>query len=137
MVMTLLGAATAHAQYVNRFTTITNGAISFTGNTLGLSKAVGLNQPGTSDAIGAFTTVDTTLQVGTSARHDAGLLAELRERHSEFSPGQHGPLRRARLGRQLQLRRAGRQRRPQRLRHADDAGGDIERRPDPAFREAR
>src|SRR5262249_42248833 len=65
VMVTLLGAATAHAQYVNRFTTITNGAITFTGNTLGLSKAVGLNQAGTSDAIGAFTTVNTALQVPT------------------------------------------------------------------------
>ena len=61
----LLRASAAHAQYVNRFTTITNGAITFTGNTLGLSKAPGLNQPGTSDAIGAFTTINTALQVGT------------------------------------------------------------------------
>ena len=65
VVALLLRAATAHAQYVNRFTTITNGAITFTGNTLGLSKAVGLNQAGTSDAIGTFTTINTALQVPT------------------------------------------------------------------------
>jgi hypothetical protein len=63
VVALLVRAATAHAQYVNRFTTITNGAITFTGNTFGLSKALGQNQPGTSDSIGTFTT--TALQVGT------------------------------------------------------------------------
>jgi hypothetical protein len=73
----LLRAATAHAQtctpsascpasgYCNRFSCITNGAVTFTGNTLGLSKAVGLNQAGTSDAIGTFTTINTALQVPT------------------------------------------------------------------------
>ena len=73
----LLRAATAHAQtctpsasgpasaYFNRFSCITNGAVTFTGNTLGLSKAVGLNQAGTSDAIGTFTTINTALQVPT------------------------------------------------------------------------
>jgi hypothetical protein len=60
-----LRAATAHAQYVNRFTTLTNGAITFTGNTLGLSKASNLNQAGTLDSIGAFTTINTALQVPT------------------------------------------------------------------------
>src|SRR5262245_60878794 len=67
----LLGASPAHAQYVKRPTTtpptnfITNGAITFTGNTLGLSKMSNQNQPGISDAIGAFTTIDTGLKVGT------------------------------------------------------------------------
>jgi len=53
-----------HAVYINRFTTIDNGAILFTGNTLGLSKASNLNQPGTLDSIGAFITIDTNQQVG-------------------------------------------------------------------------
>jgi hypothetical protein len=65
VVALLLRTTAAHAQYVTRFTTITNGAITFTGNTLGLSKASGQNQPGTSDAIGAFSTVNTALKVGT------------------------------------------------------------------------
>src|SRR5262245_1743853 len=66
----LLRVTAAHAQYVKRPTTtpptntITNGAITFTGNTLGLSKMINQNQPGTSDAIGAFTTVNTALKVG-------------------------------------------------------------------------
>src|SRR5262249_36651104 len=65
VVVTLLGATAAHAQYVNRFSTIKNGAITFTGNTLGLSKATNLNEAGKSDAIGAFTTINTALQVPT------------------------------------------------------------------------
>src|SRR5215475_7653354 len=51
--------------YCTRFACNANGAITFTGNTLGLSKASGMNLPGTSDAIGAFTTTNTALQVGT------------------------------------------------------------------------
>jgi large repetitive protein len=65
VVVALMRVTAARAQYVTRFTTITNGAITFTGNTLGLSKMVGLNQAGTSDAIGAFSTVNTALQVPT------------------------------------------------------------------------
>src|SRR5262249_59940431 len=76
VMVTLVRATAVHAQtcspsvtcpasgYCTRFTCITNGAITFTGNTLGLSKASNLNQPGTSDAIGAFTTTNTALQVG-------------------------------------------------------------------------
>src|SRR5262249_47110011 len=64
-VVMLMRVTAARAQYVTRYTTITNGAITFTGNTLGLSKSTNLNQPGTSDAIGAFTTTNTALQVGT------------------------------------------------------------------------
>jgi len=65
ILVVVLRAASAHGQYVTRFTTITNGAVTFAGNTLGLSKANNLNQPGTSDAIGTFTTTNTALQVGT------------------------------------------------------------------------
>src|SRR5262249_30498088 len=61
----LLRVTAAQAQYVTRFTTITNGAITFTGNTLGLSKANNLNQAGTLDSIGAFTSINTALQVPT------------------------------------------------------------------------
>lgn len=54
------------ATYILRQTVIAdNGAVVFTGNTLGLSKQVDQNLPGTSDAIGAFITTDTTQQVGT------------------------------------------------------------------------
>lgn len=51
--------------YILRYSTVAdNGALVFGGNTLGLSKQVNQNQPGTSDAIGAFITLDTTQQVG-------------------------------------------------------------------------
>src|SRR5262249_16666353 len=65
VVVVLMRVTAARAQYVSRFTTITNGAITFTGNTLGLSKASNLNQAGTLDSIGSFTSVNTTLQVPT------------------------------------------------------------------------
>ncbi len=61
----LLTSLPAHAAYINRFSTITNGAITFTGNTLGLSKQPTTNAPGTSDAIGAFITTNTALRDGT------------------------------------------------------------------------
>jgi large repetitive protein len=65
VVVLLLRATAAHGQYVTRFTMITNGAITFTGNALGLSKASNVNQAGTLDSIGAFSTVNTALQVPT------------------------------------------------------------------------
>ena len=63
----LLGfaAGSANAQYVNRFSTITGGAITFTGNTLGLSKATNTNAPGTNGSIGTFISTNTSLQDGT------------------------------------------------------------------------
>ena len=74
----LLGAASiSHAAYVNRFTTITNGAVTFTGNTIGLNKQAGANAPGTSGAIGTFiastnpTSVDGTYPLGTTATWQA------------------------------------------------------------------
>ena len=74
----LLGAASiSHAAYVNRFTTITNGAVTFTGNTIGLNKQAGANAPGTSGSIGTFiassnpTSVDGTYPLGTTATWQA------------------------------------------------------------------
>src|SRR5215211_4863346 len=61
----LLMIKPAHAAYVNRLSTITNGAITFTGNTLGLSKNPTTNAPGTSDAIGTFISTNTALRDGT------------------------------------------------------------------------
>ena len=58
-------AGPLHAAYVKRYTTIANGGMTYTGNTLGLSKATGSNQPGTNGSIGAFITTDTALKVGT------------------------------------------------------------------------
>ncbi len=53
--------STLSATYIQRFSTTDNGGITFTGNTLGLSKATGQNNPGTLDAIGAFITTNTPL----------------------------------------------------------------------------
>ena len=50
--------------YINRFSTTDNGGITFTGNTLGLSKLTNQNQPGLADAAGAFITTDVSQQVG-------------------------------------------------------------------------
>ena len=59
-------AHSASAQtYISRFTTTTNGAVTFTGNTLGLNKVAGQNNPGGAGSIGAFITTNTILQVGT------------------------------------------------------------------------
>ncbi|HMF95002.1 MAG TPA: hypothetical protein VKE96_11940 [Vicinamibacterales bacterium] len=57
--------ALAEAQYVQRFTATTNGAITFAGNTLGLDGAENQNGPGTVGAIHTFVTTDTSLQDGT------------------------------------------------------------------------
>jgi large repetitive protein len=66
----------AHAVYINRYSTIANGAVTFTGNTIGLNKAANTNAPGTSMAIGTFiaangTSVDGTYPVGTTATYTA------------------------------------------------------------------
>lgn len=50
--------------FVQRYSDIDHGGIIFCGNTLGLSKASNLNAPGVEGSIGAFTSLDTTLQVG-------------------------------------------------------------------------
>lgn len=47
-----------------RFSETAAGSVIAVGNTLGLSKAVGSNAPGTSDAIGAFTTLNAGSSVG-------------------------------------------------------------------------
>ncbi len=57
--------STLDAVYIKRYSTTDNGGILFTGNTLGLSKQAGKNEPGTCDSAGAFITVDTTQKVGT------------------------------------------------------------------------
>src|SRR5262245_27602655 len=51
--------------YCTRFACNANGAITFTGNTLGLSKRDDRNEIGLDDAIGAFTTTNTALVVNT------------------------------------------------------------------------
>src|SRR3954464_5375802 len=64
MCCALLMPAQAEAQYAQRFTATTNGAITFTGNALGLDGAVDQNAPGTRGAIGTFITTDISLQDG-------------------------------------------------------------------------
>lgn len=51
--------------FVLRYSSNDTGAITFTGNTLGLSRSSTPGAPGTLDIIGAFVTVDTNLQYGT------------------------------------------------------------------------
>lgn len=52
--------------YILRYSNVgVHGQMTFIGNTLGLSKAVCVNDRGQSDAIGAFTTIDPTQMVGT------------------------------------------------------------------------
>jgi uncharacterized repeat protein (TIGR01451 family) len=55
----------AHAQYVQRYSIITNGAITFTGNTLGLSGSGTYGTPGTNGSIGTFTTTNSSSTFGT------------------------------------------------------------------------
>lgn len=59
-----LALPSLQASYVKRYTTIANGGMTFAGNTLGLSKASGSNQPGSNGSIGAFITTNTALKVG-------------------------------------------------------------------------
>ncbi len=54
-----LFSAGAHAQTL-RFSKTTTGGLVATGNTLGLSKDLNLNGPGTRDSIGTFIALDTT-----------------------------------------------------------------------------
>ncbi len=62
----LAGGQKAAAQnYLLRYVNTASGAVTFTGNTLGLAKQSGANQPGTLDSIGAFITLNTNSQVGT------------------------------------------------------------------------
>ena len=71
------GLNLAQAAYVTRFSTVTNGAITFTGNTIGLNKQANANAPGASGAIGTFiaannpTSVDGTYPAGTTATWQA------------------------------------------------------------------
>ncbi len=51
--------------FIERYTNVKNGGILFCGNTLGLSKIANQTTPGTEGSIGAFTSLNTALQVGT------------------------------------------------------------------------
>lgn len=43
--------------FIQRYSDVKKGGITFSGNTLGLSKATNLNAPGTQGSIGAFTSL--------------------------------------------------------------------------------
>ncbi len=49
--------------FIQRYSSIKKGGITFIGNTLGLSKLTNQNQPGLQGSIGAFTSLDNTLKV--------------------------------------------------------------------------
>lgn len=51
--------------FIQRYSNVKKGGIAFCGNTLGLSKATNQNAPGTQGSIGAFTSLNPALQVGT------------------------------------------------------------------------
>jgi hypothetical protein len=69
----LVCAQPASAQYLTRYTTLTNGAVTFTGNSLGLDGAPGQNGQGTRGGIATFITTDTTLRDATPAPSSAPL----------------------------------------------------------------
>lgn len=62
ILITLL-TALLEGTYIERFSSTENGGIAFTGNSVGLGKARGKNNPGKNDSIGAFMTTNTELQV--------------------------------------------------------------------------
>lgn len=49
-------------KYIERFSTVDNGGMIFTGNAVGLSKSTGENSPGKNDSIGTFMTTNLNLQ---------------------------------------------------------------------------
>ncbi len=51
--------------FLQRYSDVKKGGITFSGNTLGLSKAPNQNAPGTEGSIGAFISLNNALQVGT------------------------------------------------------------------------
>ncbi len=55
-ILLLLSVGYVDATYILRYSTTDNGGISYTGNTLGLSKFAGQNNAGLEDSIGAFVT---------------------------------------------------------------------------------
>jgi hypothetical protein len=64
VVAALLLAVDARAQYLERRSLNTTGAVTFTGNTLGLSKATSTNGLGTEDSIGTFISTDPSQRDG-------------------------------------------------------------------------
>lgn len=65
--------------YIERFSTTDNGGITFTGNSVGLGKSTGENNPGKNDSIGAFMTINPNLQVN---NYPAGTTLKIAENSS-------------------------------------------------------
>ncbi|MGH2707862.1 MAG: hypothetical protein ACRDJK_06165, partial [Actinomycetota bacterium] len=65
LILAMLWSAEAWAVYINRYSTTNRGAVTFTGNTLGLSKRSNQNRPGIEDSIGTFITTNLLSQDGT------------------------------------------------------------------------
>ena len=62
VLLMMLWLSSADASYTLRKSIITAGAITFTGNTLGLNKVTGGNSQGTANSIGTFISTNTALQ---------------------------------------------------------------------------
>jgi uncharacterized repeat protein (TIGR01451 family) len=62
--LALLSAVDLQGAYIKRYSTIANGGMTFTGNTLGLSKRTNSNRPGSNGSIGTFITTDSNSQDG-------------------------------------------------------------------------
>ena len=62
--MSCVAVPSLWASYTTVYSINTNGGLSYTGNTLGLNKRSNQNNPGTSGSIGAFSSLDPSLQVG-------------------------------------------------------------------------
>lgn len=63
------------ATYILRYNTTDNGSISYTGNTLGLTKLAGQNNPGVADSDGAFITTNLPLPVPVGSYVNDGTVA--------------------------------------------------------------
>ena len=65
LLLCFAGPTTFGQAYLLRYTTTASGAVTFTGNTLGLAKVSNRNNPGQLDSIGGFITLNTNSQLGT------------------------------------------------------------------------
>lgn len=68
----LLAATPASAVFTQRYQSIVNGAIVFTGNTLGLDRSGSTYTPGTNGSVGAFLNSDNPAQFGSFGAYTIG-----------------------------------------------------------------
>jgi uncharacterized repeat protein (TIGR01451 family) len=80
LIVMCLTPGAALAQYTTRASTTTSGAVTFTGNALGLDGDEDANRPGTRGAIGTFITTDTSQQDGS---FPPGTTSDWRQNRSE------------------------------------------------------